>query len=195
MSHALVLCAGASTRMGEPKALCRLGDMTILERILRTLTVASIVAPRIIVAAPHGKAILAWLREQHIDGPQIVWNPHPEDGMLSSIQCGLATLPQHASGTLLWPVDIPLISASTLTALLDRDPERLVLPTFGGRGGHPVWLPAARFGDVRELPRTSSLRMLRERHPALRVAVHDPEVVHDLDTPEALAQAELRLRR
>ncbi len=195
MNQALILCAGASTRMGEPKALCRLGEETLLGRIVRTLAEAAIPLPRVIVAAPHGEAIIAWLRTQHLQSLPLVWNPNPQDGMLSSIQCGLATLAEQVTGTLLWPVDVPLVKPQTVTELLQRDRERLVVPTFGDRGGHPVWLPSARFGDVLHLPRSSSLRELRQSHPVLRVAVDDPEVVHDLDTPQALAQAELRLRR
>ena len=73
--------------------------------------------------------------------------------------------------------------------------QRWLVPTFDDRGGHPVWLPRALCAEVLSLPIGSSLRTLRQTHPPLRVAVDDPEIVLDIDTPEALEQAALRLRR
>jgi len=195
MSQALILCAGSSSRMGQPKALCQLAGQTILGRIVATLAEVGIQSPQVIVAAPHGTTIAAWLQAQSLSSVQLRWNLHPEDGMLSSIQCGLAQLSPSLSGTLLWPVDVPLVKAQTVQRLLDAAPERLVVPTCGDRGGHPVWLPQARFAEVLALPRPSSLRALRQSHLPLRVAVDDPEIMLDLDTPDDLAQAEQRLRR
>ena len=195
MSQALILCAGSSSRMGQPKALCPLAGQTILGRIVATLAAVGIQSPQVIVAAPHGDTIAAWLQAQSLSSVQLQWNLHPEDGMLSSIQCGLAQLSPSLSGTLLWPVDVPLVKAQTVRRLLDADAERLVVPTCGDRGGHPVWLPQARFAEVLALPRQSSLRAHRQSHLPLRVAVDDPEIMLDLDTPDDLAQAELRLRR
>lgn len=195
MKQALLLCAGESTRMGQPKALCRLAGETLLGRILASLRAVGIESPRVILGAPHGSEIVAWLASRGLTAPQLVWNPEPSDGMLSSIQCGLRALPSSVVGTLLWPVDLPLVAVSTVRCLLQADAERLVIPTFGARGGHPVWLPQSRFAEVLALPRRASLRELSKRQPPLRLPVDDPEVLEDLDTPEALAQAELRLRR
>ena len=119
MSQALILCAGSSSRMGQPKALCQLAGQTILGRIVATLAEVGIQSPQVIVAAPHGNAIAAWLQAQSLSSVQLRWNLHPEDGMLSSIQCGLAQLSPSHSGTLLWPVDVPLVKAQTVQRLLD----------------------------------------------------------------------------
>jgi CTP:molybdopterin cytidylyltransferase MocA len=71
-----------------------------------------------------------------------------------------------------------------------------VVPTCGDRGGHPVWLPQARFAEVlANCLVNRRYARFEQSHLPLRVAVHDPEIMLDLDTPEALAQAELRLRR
>lgn len=199
MRHALILCAGSSTRMGQPKALCSLGKQTLLERILETLAqcsdAKSSIMPIVVVAEPHGHAICHWLEPRRYPSLQVVWNQQPSYGMLSSIQQGLRALPTDAPGTLVWPVDVPLVRAETVQALMTLAAQRWLVPTFHDRGGHPVWLPARLCKDVLALPIDSSLRTLRERHPPLRVAVDDPEITQDIDTPEALAQATLRLRR
>lgn len=198
MSQALILCAGSSTRMGQPKALCSLGNQTLLERILTTLEQSSAQQPilaTIVVAEPHGHAICRWLLESRFHSLRVVWNQRPSDGMLSSIQHGLRSLDERATGTLLWPVDVPLVKEQTVRTLLQHAAQRWLVPTREGRGGHPVWLPAALWSDVLALPVDSSLRALRDHHPALRIAVEDPEIICDIDTPEALKQADLRLRR
>ncbi|MBL8633712.1 MAG: nucleotidyltransferase family protein [Myxococcales bacterium] len=199
MSHALILCAGASMRMGMPKALCSLGNQTLLARILDTLAQSGdtpcSIKPIVVVAEPHGHAICSWLSNSRFQTIQVVWNQQPSDGMLSSIQQGLRALPTESIGTLLWPVDVPLVGAQTIQTLMQHTTQRWLVPTFDDRGGHPVWLPRALCAEVLSLPIGSSLRTLRQTHPPLRVAVDDPEIVLDIDTPEALEQAALRLRR
>lgn len=189
---ALVLAAGASTRMGPgaPKALAEVAGASMLERVLTTLAEAG-VEPVVVLGPPHGERIRAALREAH----RTAWNPRPELGMLSSVQVGLRALTWGAvRGALIWPVDVPLVKTATVRQLLEAahaepDGPRLVLPSYAERGGHPLWLPSALFAEALELPAGSTLRTLRERHPVLRVAVADPAVLRDVDTPADLAAA------
>lgn len=194
MIDAIVLSAGSSRRMGEPKALCRLSDSVVIDRILSTLQAVGTNRPNVVVGRPHGEAIASWLEQSAPNFAHVVWNPTPIDGMLSSIQCGLRALPP-TDGVLLWPVDVPLVRPQTIRTLLGQDRRRWLVPTFSDRGGHPVWLPSELFENVLKLPSTASLRDLRDRHPPLRIAVDDPDILVDLDTPEALAAARGRLRR
>lgn len=191
---ALVLAAGASTRMGTaaPKALAEVAGASMLERVLATLAAAG-VEPVVVLGPPHGERIRGALP----GSPRTAWNPRPELGMLSSVQVGLRALAAGAvSGALIWPVDVPLVQTATVLQLLAAaqadgaaGSPRLVVPSHADRGGHPLWLPAALFTEALELPADSTLRCLRERHPVLRLAVADPAVLRDLDTPEDLAAA------
>jgi CTP:molybdopterin cytidylyltransferase MocA len=70
-----------------------------------------------------------------------------------------------------------------------EDGAALSVPTYGGRGGHPLWLPKKLFIETLALDPEKGLRVLRQRHPPLFIEVPDREVLHDLDTPEAVAQA------
>ncbi|HND10265.1 MAG TPA: nucleotidyltransferase family protein [Pseudomonadota bacterium] len=193
MIDALILSAGASRRMGTPKALCPLGDSVVIDRILSVLDELGIRTPKVVLAKPHGDEIARWIKKS-ASPVDLVWNPAPEEGMLSSISCGLRALAP-VEGVLLWPVDVPLVQTATIKTLLAADRRRWLVPTFADRGGHPVWLPSEQFADVLALPSSASLRALRDTHPPLRVPVDDPEVLVDVDTPAALETAQSRLRR
>ncbi len=195
MIDAIVLAAGASSRMGEPKALCELSGMRVIERILATLERIGIVSPKLVLAQPHGRAIADFVVDSRRFSVETCWNQQPEAGMLSSIQCGLNAVSSTIDGVILWPVDVPLVKPETIEYLLSQDRRRWLVPTFQDRGGHPVWLPAMLLAEVIALPVSSSLRALRERFPPLRVPVSDEDVLLDVDTPEALKRASERLWR
>ena len=193
---AIVLAAGASQRMGQPKALLPFGGQTLLAGVLQRLCSVDIATTVVAIAEPHGGLLQ---RELERLGPALVpmrlhwaWNPTPEGGMLSSVQCALAHLLAADSlrleGALIWPVDIPQVRAETLRLLLaqGRPDGPPVVPTYGERGGHPLWLPRSLFAATLELPPTLGLRELRRRHPELRLPVDDAEILRDLDTPQDL---------
>lgn len=181
---AVVLCAGASTRMGEPKALAELAGETFLARIVRTLAAAGTAPPVVVTAAPHETVIRA-----EAAGLPVRWvhNPSPGRGMLSSIQLGLAAQPGECAGALIWPVDVPLVELSTVQALLAAAAGELLVPTWQGRGGHPLFVPARLFAEALALSESESLRTLRERHALRRIEVSDAGVVRDFDTPAELS--------
>lgn len=186
MIAAVILAAGASSRMGAVKALLAIDGETLLARILRLACESG--AERLVVALgpPHGERLAATLPA----GVQVAWNDDPSRGMLSSVQAALRLLAATPGpGALLWPVDVPLVAAATLQRLLAADLTQLVIPCYDGRGGHPLWLPAALYGEALALPAAASLRTLRDRHPPLRLAVEDPGILRDLDTPADFAHA------
>lgn len=189
MIGAVLLAAGASRRMGQPKALLQLGGQTLLARVTRTAEQAGAQTFSAVVGPPHGLEIRAAHTPSFSPHDFIwAWNDQPERGMLSSVQAGLRHLPDGVLGALIWPVDIPFVAVTTVRALLGANLSQLIIPVHRGRGGHPLWLPRALFGETLSLPPEEGLRALRNRHPPLRFEVEDEKVLHDLDTPEDLAQ-------
>ncbi len=188
MIAAVILAAGASSRMGAVKALLPIAGETLLGRIIRLCHAAGVARTVVVLGPPHGEKIAATLPP----GIAAAWNPDPGRGMLSSVQAalpGLFTPQENGRGTLLWPVDVPLVALHTVKQLLAGDLTQLTAPCYGDRGGHPLWLPAALFPAVLALAATDTLRTLRQQHPLLRVAVDDPGVLRDLDTPLDYRQA------
>ena len=186
----IVLAAGASQRMGQPKALLRLDGRTLLQWILERALALPDTQVWVTLAQPHGDSIqqeLAALGSTlDLQRVHVAWNTAPERGMLSSVQCALSQLPSDRSGALIWPVDLPRVQPTTLQRIVDAAAQgpSLIVPTHGGRGGHPLWLPAERFADALSLPTDLGLRGLRQRHPPRLVSVEDVGILRDIDTPQ-----------
>src|SRR5438874_1195106 len=148
MIPAIVLAAGASSRMGRPKPLLLAGNRTFVRRILDTLQSAGI-ADIVVVVRPGHHEVIA---EVGAAGALSVVNPDPDAGQLSSLLAGLAALDvPEVDAILVTLVDVPLIETSTVRALLTRamkSPAPIVRAAHHGRHGHPVIVKRAVFGDL-----------------------------------------------
>jgi molybdenum cofactor cytidylyltransferase len=192
MIYAVVLAAGASTRMeGKPKALLRDSrNVTYITRVAATAREGGAGGVIVVVAHPHADAVKKALP----GGASAVINPMPDRGMLSSVQAGINALPTNCSGVLIWPVDIPFVKASTVSAVINVRAGRIVVPQHQGKGGHPVRIPRAFFPDVMGLEGDAGLKGLLDARAALvdRLEVDDPAVLVDVDTAADAASAEER---
>jgi molybdenum cofactor cytidylyltransferase len=190
MIYAVVLAAGASTRMeGKPKALLRdAAGVTYVGRIAIAAREGGAGGVMVVIGPPHGDAIKKALPP----GAAPVLNPMPERGMLSSVQAAIQSLPAQCTGVLIWPVDVPFVKPQTVRAILDATPGRLVIPQHGGKGGHPIRVPRARFPELSALDPEAGLKALIEARPQQveRLDVDDPGVTVDIDTPADAAKAQ-----
>ncbi|GIW70904.1 MAG: hypothetical protein KatS3mg102_0446 [Planctomycetota bacterium] len=194
---AAILAAGRGRRLGgRPKAELRLPEGTSFAgAIAQTCRAAGI--ERIVLvlgpgAAPPADALAV--------GIELARNPEPERrGMLGSIQAALAHPAARGSEALLvWPVDCPRVPPAVVRALLAAfaaSGAPLVVPSHRGRRGHPALFAARLYPELRQAPATEGARAVVRAHAAerLELAVDAPEVLDDLDTPEDLARAGIRL--
>ncbi|RMG17737.1 MAG: nucleotidyltransferase family protein [Planctomycetota bacterium] len=188
----LVLAAGASSRMGRPKASLPFGPETALGRILSTCAACSLSPPQV-VAGAHPDAVHA--AAAPYPTARVVVNEEWARGRTVSIRCGLEAVPPE-EGVLLWPVDCPLPGAEvvrTLLAAAAAAPEALgCVPSHGGRRGHPLLLAPAAVRRLAALgPNQSARTLVRALHAEGRL-VHVPagsEVLANIDTPEAYRRA------
>ena len=183
----LVLAAGASRRMGRPKALLPIGasGQPFAQTICDTLVAAG-VTPVVVITRPDLRDQLAGVLADVV----LVVNPSPDRGQLSSLLAGLDALgsPEAALVAL---VDLPLVQPATVASLLAAWHEThapLVRPLHQGRQhGHPVifgapLLAALRSADVDLGAKPVVHRFLAD---AVSVPVDDRGTVEDFDTPEA----------
>jgi molybdenum cofactor cytidylyltransferase len=183
MTVALLPAAGASRRMGRPKLLLPFRGRPLIAAVVDALRDGG-VDTLVLVTAPEDEDLRYWARQAGVD---VAVNPDPERGMLSSIQEGLAALPRDQI-LLVSPADLPNLRSESVAELLRRTIAArapLAVPVYQGKRGHPLAIAPALIPEILTLDPTIGLKQLRDRHAAglLEVAVDDPGVVMDVDTP------------
>ena len=183
MISAILLGAGKSERMGVDKLSLSWGTETILERCFKTL-LRSEVKELVLVLSARNKGVKDLFQEQRV---KIVINPHSQKGMSTSIRKGLQAICSESDGILIALGDQPLLKTRTINALIrafDRGKERIVVPSFRGRAGHPVIFHKSYKEELMNLKGDVGGRSIIERHPedVGVVAVKSVGVVKDFDT-------------
>jgi molybdenum cofactor cytidylyltransferase len=185
----IILSAGASRRMGTPKALLPIENETFLDRMIRLL--AGVCNPVVVVLGNHAEQIRSGV--QRASQVTFVVNPDPERGMLSSLQCALQALPKNVDAVMFTPVDHPGIQASTVERLAVKvrtTSAPVTIPTHRGAHGHPVCITRPVIAELLALPLSAQARDVIHAHlsEAELVAVDDPAVTTDIDDPAAYAE-------
>ncbi|MCE9594490.1 MAG: NTP transferase domain-containing protein [Planctomycetes bacterium] len=199
----VILAAGASERLGEPKALCELGGVTALERLLAAGADACDGAPLVVVGA-HAEQIAA----RAPLGVEIARHAAWSRGRTSSLK--LARRLRPGRDLLVAPVDVPLVERAVFQALVGawlaaRAPALGFLapcvsvatrPPNGTvrRHGHPVLVGRELALELETLSDDAPLSKLRERaRPRFDVDVSSASILDDLDTPADLARMRAEL--
>jgi CTP:molybdopterin cytidylyltransferase MocA len=188
MIPAVVLAAGGSTRMGRPKALLSIdGHETFLTRIVRTFQAE---ADDVVVVVGHeAAAVMASVAAQGLT-PRFVTNPDYASGQLSSLLAGLRAIDRPGvGGMLLTLVDVPLVSAATVRAVIERHRATgapVVRPVSGVRHGHPVLIDRRLFDAIRSADPETGLKPIVRRHASAEgeLQIEDEGAFQDVDTPE-----------
>jgi molybdenum cofactor cytidylyltransferase len=185
MVPALVLAAGASSRMGSPKALLRVAGRTFVATILDALRDAG-VASTVVVVRPDSSEVVAEIGRTGFG--RAIQNARADEGQLSSLLAGLDAVDAPAvRGVLVTLVDVPLITSGTIRTLLDRaavSPAPIVRAVHRGRHGHPVVFARDVFGALRAAHPAIGAKAVLRAFPVEDVEVDDPGVIADVDTPE-----------
>jgi len=188
---ALILSAGASSRMGRPKALLPYREGTFLEHLIQVTRHSRIGVTRIVLGAGAETIRTA----AKLDPSLVVLNPKWEKGQLSSICAGIRSLDGiDTEGIVLCPVDHPLVSARLVSELVERfyqEKKKIVLPTYKGRRGHPAIFSSALFGELLAAPTDMGARAVVWAHApdVLEIPTEEEGVVLNLNDPDMLKRA------
>lgn len=188
---AIILAAGASRRLGQPKQLLGFDGEALLERALRLASEAGAV-PVLAVLGAHFAPICATIQ---FNAAIPVLNDQWERGISSSIHAGLSELdaraPQ-ACGVLVMGCDQPRLTVDHLHALLElfaaQATPSIVASSYAGIHGVPAVFPQSVFAELRALRGDKGARalLMQPPCPVITLPFHGGEV--DIDLPEDIAQ-------
>jgi molybdenum cofactor cytidylyltransferase len=187
MPHILVLAAGASRRLGQPKQLVKLGGRSALH-----ITVSNAVA-----VAGHAVTVVlgAHARElSHLfQHSPVSWtiNREWQQGMGSSIRVGIAALPPACEAVMILLGDQVAVSADDLRRLIAawKGAEGVIAASqYDQTIGVPAIFPSFCFNELGVLQGDQGARAVLERHRDRIVKVPMASAAVDLDTPEQLAE-------
>lgn len=181
----LILAAGESRRMGEPKMLLPYGDSTILGTVV-SQAVHSICDRVKVVLGASADSIGASIRELKVE---TVMNNDYRDGMLTSVQAGLRALPRETTAIMILLGDQPMISYKIMDRMIERYKQSgkdILIASVDGKRGHPMIFSRKYAAEILDYGPEQALRDLQYNHPGdvEEYETGKPEILRDIDTPE-----------
>ena len=191
MIAAVVLSAGASSRMGEPKALLPIEGQTFIEKIIATLKQTS-VGKFIVVLGHHAEELRRRIEPL---GVEILINPDYRLGQLSSLQVAVRYLEKatDCDAMLVHLVDHPYIDGKLVALMIERfyqSGKLIIVPCHKGIRGHPVIMSRQLFGELLNAPVDQGAKAVVHAHrdQTLEIDTEYVGITVDVDTPELYRQ-------
>lgn len=187
---AILLAAGLSERMGRTKALLPWDGRTLIEYAVAELLDAG-VAEVIVVTGHDAEAVGEAARRA---GARTVHNTAYRDGRAGSVRAGAGAVDDGSGAIVLLNVDQPRPAAAIRTLIMasSHDGAAITVPVVSERRGHPAVFAARLLPELRAVTEAEEgLRAVMHRHAAdvREVAIDDPRLLLDVNTPAAYAEA------
>ena len=192
----ILLAAGSSSRLGEPKQNLMYEGQPLLQRAIQT-ALASRCEPVLVILGSNAEAFQAGLNDLPV---QTVFNPDWQEGMASSIRQGILALNEMVpdlDGTIIMVCDQPFVT----TALLDEIVEQkrlhghgIIACTYQDTLGTPALFDKQFFPELLALQGQEGAKKLLFQHAEVVTPIDFPLGTFDIDTPqdyEALQQHRL----
>ncbi len=185
---AIVLAAGRSTRMGVAnKLLAEIDGVPVVARTLDALAAAGL-PPPLVVTGHMADAVRAALGGR---AAMVVVAPDYAAGLSRSLAAGVTAAPAAWQAALVVLGDMPAVAPATYAALAAAadTADAVAVPVFDGRRGNPVAWGRAYWPRLLALTGDRGARALLDAVEVAEIAVDDPGIFADIDTPEDLAAA------
>lgn len=181
----VLLAAGSSAQLGFPKPLAEFGGRTAIEIAVRNC--AGLRKPVLVLGdqAARVRAARCCVPLYARNDVQVVVNRSWRVGQLSSVMAGLRRVP-HNAPFMTYPVDHPLLTPRIIRCLVNAFEaraahEKIVMPRFADRAGHPVIFAAELRNELR-LARTAREVVYRDLGRICYVDVASPAICLDFDS-------------
>lgn len=188
----VVLAAGSATRMGRNKLLLPIRGEPLVRRVARAAVEAGL-SPLIVVVGPAAPQVLASLAGLPF---QPVPNPRHALGMSTSLDAGIAAVPEDAGAAVVLLADMPFVDAAMIRAVVARHAEavRVVTACYGGVPAPPTLYDRAIFPELRGGDGDGRGREVVGRHAEEVAFVDFPAAaLEDVDEEDDLERARARL--
>lgn len=187
---AIIVAAGASSRLGQPKQLVLVDGEPLLQRAIRCALGAG-AEPVFVVLGAHRQIIL-----NAIDfvSATVLVNGEWQEGLASSIRVGVKAVETetHSAGVLLMTCDQPRVTVEHLRKMMEQFEARagtvLIASIYAGIRGIPAVFPRVAFADLLDLRGDKGARGLlaKASRPVVEIPLEGGEV--DIDRPEDIAE-------
>ena len=175
----LVLAAGGSKRLGQPKQLLPYGRATLLDHVLDVARASALHQLLCVVNESVGAVNFADV--------EVVSNPRYGEGCSSSIAAALDAIDPRAEVLVLMLGDQPGVSVAAVRALVRAAPDRgIAACAYQDGRGHPLAFSRDVFGELAELHGDKGVWKLLDRLPVVDVPVAGP-IPRDVNTWEDYA--------
>ena len=180
---AIILGAGESSRMGKPKLLLPFGDSTMIGTVISNV-LASSVEKAVVVLGSNYESHRQVIKDYPVE---IVHNKQYQEGMLSSVQCGLKAVSKTSDAVIVLLGDQPMIQAEEMDQLIEsyRDSEKeIAIAIHEKKRGHPILFGRKFINEILGFPQDASLRDILQNHPAeiLEMKTANDRILRDIDT-------------
>jgi molybdenum cofactor cytidylyltransferase len=185
MITAIILAAGQSTRMGEPKMLMPWGKSTVLQTVVSTFQSAGVDEVLVVTGAMREQVETLVGRSV-----QTVFNAgYVEGQMLSSIQAGLTEKQREARAVLIGLGDQPQVQTRIVQRILQiyqRTGASIVVPSFEKHRGHPWLVGREHWDEILGMRAPETMRDFLNRHASQikYLEVDTASILADMDTPD-----------
>jgi len=185
MNVAIILAAGESRRMGQPKQLLPFGDKTMLECVIDAFQTPHVDEIRVVLGY-QADEIAARIAHTSC---KIVKNDRASLGMFTSMQAGLRDLPKKTRIVMLAICDQPRLKRETVETLIEefeKKRHKILIPSYNGRQGHPPLFRAEYAKEILAMDESLTLKHFYGEHAddIARLVVEDEGVLVDIDDRE-----------
>lgn len=172
---ALILAAGGSTRVGEPKQFLEFEGETLIRRIVHAARDAG--CDPVVVAAGD---TIARVRDEVADA-EVIHNAHWQRGIGTSIKCGAAQLRHRVDAVIILACDQPLVTPCLVRQLMSCDAP-IVACSYANTIGIPALFDSRYFDALAALPDERGAKSILEQHRDHLATIDFPEGAIDIDT-------------
>jgi len=188
----IILSAGSSERMGEPKALLRFSeDEMFIQKITRTYVQSGVKQVIVVVNVDLYNSIHK-LKIPLADEVDLIVNRYPEKGRFFSLQTGVHKL-KPGNSCFFQNIDNPFTSAQVLTSLIqNKEGADVIIPVFQSESGHPVLInPAVAKKIIVQSDTAIRIDLFLKSFTFKKIEIDDNRILTNINSPEDFTEAGL----